>query len=524
MFGDITIKSRPLRLAFFIPPTKDALRHAIQVNCTLWGGVYNPIIPLYSRAPTAWKLYPREKVSVERRIRGYVRAFDPDVLVDCTNGALPSYLAALGRPIVKVDDIWAAFYAEENEVPKYGVGIFELFNGLYQEYFESVRRFPWKVILPTVPDDHCALFWAATVGELPPRIQEEVETEYSDAIDIEKPELSAQAYETILQGRVFFPRNITRHQLKTEGSGHRGYASYGFYMDLTKFSDVVDFWNLRALGRSVIPVPKQFAQIPEWIALAKNFIRRNFRVSRQNPTVTYGTTIIRSFSTTMPELEAFAESLEGKKLFPERPDAHALSLQHWYPRIWDEWAMGKDHATPDAIVSLSADNSFPEVGDTVSFEFIKPKFLEDSWNDTPRFANELHPRFYGHGERILADVLPYDHGDEVLRVVVGGAFLSVDEFRIGRSGPVHLVRWKSRARWTPPLAEEVFFAWLLDKGFNAELSTCGRLAKQMFSQLGGWITECGSASFTTSNVLRDERTSQVSATLLAVTGHHARAW
>src|SRR5262249_13602977 len=33
----------------------------------------------------------------------------------------------------------------------------------------------------------------------------------------------------------------------------------------------------------------------------------------------------------------------------------------------------------------------------------------------------------------------------------------------------------------------VFFAWLKDKGFEAELSTCGRLAKELYTQLGGWL-------------------------------------
>ena len=333
MFGDVTIKSRPLRLAFLIPPTKAALRRAIQVNSSLWGGVYNPIIPLYSRAPAAWKHYPREKISTEDRIRGYIRAFDPDVLIDCTDGALPAYFATLGRAIAKVDDIWAAFYSARDPVPKYGVGIFELFNGIYQDYFESVRRLPWKVLLPRIPDGRDTLFWAAAVGELPTALQTEIEEVYAEAVDIEKPELSAQEYESTARGRVLFPRLITRHQLKTEGTGIRRRGSLGFYMDLAKFADIVDFWNLRALGRSVLPIPKQYAQIPERIAFAKNYVRANFRVSRQNPAVTHGTTIIRSFSTTMEELQAFAEALDLRTLIPDQPDARALALQHWYPRV-----------------------------------------------------------------------------------------------------------------------------------------------------------------------------------------------
>ncbi len=44
MFGDIVIKNRPLRFAFLIPPEKSMLRAVMQTNCTLWGGIYNPII------------------------------------------------------------------------------------------------------------------------------------------------------------------------------------------------------------------------------------------------------------------------------------------------------------------------------------------------------------------------------------------------------------------------------------------------------------------------------------------------
>jgi hypothetical protein len=253
-------------LAILIPPTQKALRDAIQVNSTLWGGVYNPIIPIYSRAPAAWRHYPAEKISIEKRITGYIRAFDPDLLVDCTNGSLPVYTGTLRRPVINIDDIWRPFYNEGDAVSAYGVGIFELFDGLYKEYFEFVRRLPWKVAFPRIEDARHALFWAAAVGELPPRIQTEIETAYEGAVDIDKPELSARTYETIVQGRILFPTHINRFQLKTQGSGHRRHESYGFYMDLSKVSDIADFWNLRALGRAVIPIPKQFAELPEWSA------------------------------------------------------------------------------------------------------------------------------------------------------------------------------------------------------------------------------------------------------------------
>jgi hypothetical protein len=102
--------------------------------------------------------------------------------------------------------------------------------------------------------------------------------------------------------------------------------------------------------------------------------------------------------------------------------------------------------------------------------------------DIARYANEVYPRFYGEGGDLLADVLPYDHG--VLRAAGGVFYHDRDEFRIGRSGPVHLIKSLRRTRWKLPLAEDVFFAWLADKRFEAELSTCGRLAKRLRAVAG----------------------------------------
>ncbi len=483
MFGDITVKSRPLRLAFFIPPNKLALRKAIQVNSTLWGGVFNPIIPLFSRAPKAWKEYSHQKISISDRVLGYVRAFDPDILVNCTTEQLPSYLRDLGRLTISIDDIWSDF-TNENGIPKYGVGVFELLNGIYKEFFEVKRRFPSKVLLPTFPEAH-SLFWMAVVGQLPQAMQDIIEKNYSEAIDIEKPEMGAANYESIIQSSSFFPRRITRYRLESENVGRRRDDAYGFCMDANKFPDIVDFWNLRALGRSVIPIPKQFVDVPEYLLFIRNFVKSQYRVSRHNPALTYGTTIVRSFSSKMSELEALAKALDLATLMPNDPKARLVSLQHWYPRIWDEWAMGRDGATPDNVSSEAEEFSFPDTDGSVTFNLVRPDFVTKTFTDTPRYANEIYPKFYGQTDTVLADVLPYDHGQEVLRVA-GGSIALQDEFRIGHTGLIHLVKWKQKARWKIPLAEEIFFAWLRDKGFEASLSSCGRLAKQVHSQLEGW--------------------------------------
>ena len=410
-FGDTKIKSRPLRLAFLIQPQPDNLRRAIQINSTLWGGAYNPIIPLYGRAPKAWRLHPVEKISMEERVLGYLRAFDPDFIVGDAK-AFPKYLASPARPVISADEIWAEFEKDQEPgTPNYGVGIFELLADVYREYFEFKRRFPYKVMLPTIPKQH-ELFWAAVVGELPTSIRSVVEAFFSKAIDFDRPEVEAEKFASIVKEGVLFPRRITHHKLRNERRGHWRGDSYGFYMDLTRFGDVVDYWNLRALGRAVIPIPKQFAKIPEFLEFVREFVKSQYRVSRHNPSVTFGTSIVRSSSCDMAELQKLADDLELSKVAPA--GTRLLSLQHWYPRIWDDWAMGRDGAIPDDVSCQTQEYSFHDTDGNLTFNLVKPDFASDEYSRTPRYANELYPNFYGQVEP-LANVLPYDHGREVIR-------------------------------------------------------------------------------------------------------------
>jgi len=205
-----------------------------------------------------------------------------------------------------------------------GLVIFELLNAIYKSFFEVVRRFPQKVVLPIFPEGE-DLFWAAAVGEILPAIQAAVETNYSQGIDIEKPLIGANNYASILQSHPFLPGHIVRYQLETERVGGARNDAYAFYMDATSFSDVVDFWNLRTLGRAVFPVPKQFVDVPEYTQLMKDFVRNQYRVSRHNPTVTWGTTMIRSYSSAMEDLMATATALELNKLLEEIPDTRPLA-------------------------------------------------------------------------------------------------------------------------------------------------------------------------------------------------------
>jgi hypothetical protein len=50
-----TVRIRPLRLVFLVKPTdKAALKRVFEINSGIWGGLYNFIVPHFTKLP---KLY-----------------------------------------------------------------------------------------------------------------------------------------------------------------------------------------------------------------------------------------------------------------------------------------------------------------------------------------------------------------------------------------------------------------------------------------------------------------------------------
>jgi hypothetical protein len=127
---------------------------------------------------------------------------------------------------------------------------------------------------------------------------------------------------------------------------------------------------LRAVGRWVLPAPKQFKDDSHVKDLVINFlitnkILRNYRNSQEFDYPSF----IRSRNVTMEEMESYVHSLDSTKDHELR-----YSLQHWYPRIWDEWARDKDASYPQDIFGEEKKIDLNDVKRSVRFDPILPEF------------------------------------------------------------------------------------------------------------------------------------------------------
>jgi hypothetical protein len=218
---------------------------------------------------------------------------------------------------------------------------------IFGKHFKFKPKYPLKAIVPVIPKG-LGLFWASVFGDYPAHVAESIDKEFADALDLSKPEVRPDKFRELTEGDVLFPKRVTQWATRVQGgSGFRRNASV-FFMDASKIEDVIDFWNLRASGRQVLPLPKQFLEEESFRQVVVEFLEKHRRPWGRDGSGFDVASLIRSRHSTMDEMQAFAKSLTLPTAAGKTgPATQRMSLQHWYPRLWDEWARGRDGGVAD---------------------------------------------------------------------------------------------------------------------------------------------------------------------------------
>ena len=475
--GTIDIKLRPLKLAFLVSPSENhSLLKAIQINSCLWGGLFNPIIPFYLRTPKVWGDRFSRSITGKNIVAGYLKAFDPDFIVPIGDLKLSGYQISEEK-IVKPDKIISGL--EEDGTPCYGVGIFELLHHLYEKEIKFLRKEPLQVYFPDISPKY-KVFLSSIFGNMPESIDNIIIRNFDKILSIDRSQLTINDYTENISIRKLFPRRITMMEINPQRHSHND-GQCIFLMDANNALDIIDYWNLRASGWNVIPIAKQVSELDSAKSIASDFIEENFYPYRHNPDMFHHTTILKSRSIAESELKEFSLSLEVPK--PENKWNFKYSMQHWYPRIWDNWAREKDGIGGCQLEVKEDQQDLQTIPDHITVRTIDPDFASRfGGHGTYRFANEIEIRIYGDNGEPYAEVIP--DGIEGIAHSIGA--IGFREWRISNKGLVFLSRhtkWKMTL--SPPLAENVMTSWLKSNGWTIKVSSPGLVAKQMLKQLGG---------------------------------------
>lgn len=484
MIGSIDIKCRPLKLAFLVDPANEKqVQEAICISSTLWGGLYFPIIQLFNRTPKCWKQRYHSLPKAKDVILGYIDAFDPDVLVQLSKN-IPQYVSDIGIRIIKPNDIWRS---EDDDIyPQFGIGIFEVLDYIFKKHFRYKEKYPIKILFPQQPRKH-SLFWASFFGNPPKDIEEVLKAQYYEPLEVHVPVFKIEDIGDILKSDVLFCRRIIDYGINHYGKSWSRNDAYVFVMDASNVQDIIDYWNLRALGKTVLPVPKQFIHNKELNLVVLNFLKSNRKHWHHNKSCCSFALILKSRGCSSDVFNKFIKDIEIKHKAQDPSNDPYFLRTDLYPRVWDECARDKDGAVP---LDIYAEEESIDISDVktsnLRFRSLLPKLINKrGYFGEPRCANDVNISIYGI-DYYFPEVFPRYYGENYLRAISGFASLKWD-WRVSRNGLVKLVKTDFNETQDISTSEKIFFAWLKDRGWEPELSPPGLLAKHIYKILNGHV-------------------------------------
>lgn len=478
--GIVKVKLRPIKLAFLVnPEDKESLLNAIEINTFLWGGIYNPIIPVYNPTATKRKNLPSKDLYDKEAVSGYLDNFDPDYVVPM--GECSDYPFDVGDR-EKVKEIPEIFGLGEGfDLPEWGIGLFEVLNHFIEEEFKFQARFPQDVCLPDF-DKNFSLFLSSVFGVLPKDIDKIFRTDFAQVLNAKKTDCSAANYVELLDPQKLFFTRMTELYLETNKYQKKSIL----LLDASNSLDIMDYWNLRAIGWDVFPIPYQFMQSDETTQHILNFAKEHY-LSKGPEYEIHGRTNIYD---KVPILESRSISKSTHQHLFDLPKESNTGSQILYPCIWNREARDKYDLECCELVADTLEHEISTNQKTIKFKTLDPKFAYSfEISNISRFANEIEFRFHDDKE-LLANAIP-SGSSQLAELIYGGAPEVIvrhpfNRYRLSKGRLVYLSRSpRSTIDLLIPQAETIFTKWLELREWTVELSSAGRIAKQMIRQLGG---------------------------------------
>jgi hypothetical protein len=492
LFGNLEL--RPTRIGFLVDPEDMAsIRLAMQICSSLWGGKYNPIIPACSTIPKHWQSPYGTDVSTIALTKGYVRFFEPDVIVESTEGlaeqfGIKSFKLEFGQKSVASIDSFLRVSKELQSDTPFGLSVFSLYKQLYEREYKFTTRHGHHVGLFSSFAPKDGPFLDATCGAFPQSGPlSNLTRDYKDAFAPEELKGDGKSWLKAWKEGARFPLQFTSHGLERDLTGGGRDEPILFVVDPQSSLDLVDLWNLRLFQRYVIPINLRW--VKDLGPFIKRLIRDNYRPIPGNP---YGTMISTTVefgrSISKDAAEAFIARTKLKDLAPG-----SWSYKAWYEPIWTQRhnddlvfhpkrARIKADAKHLELTAVSDERKYS----TVRFDSLAPEFAPKYHHNPFGWANILRLNNYGP-DSTLALNLPGDYDPETTDYLRGGGAIIPS-----REGFVLPQSYKEQNEYLRIMTgQTAFSSWMKQHGVESRVSESGRITEQVIRSVSdnSWGTK-----------------------------------
>jgi len=220
-------------------------------------------------------------------------------------------------------------------------------------------------------------------GDVPSEVKGAMIENHLQLIETDRPLIDIDHYVDYFTEGSEFLRHLCGFDLTiSRPSANRSDAI--FLMDHTQALDIIDYWNLRAIGWRVVPIASAVDGSDKAKELAEKFITQNEGRDEDFPNVEHRVTILKGRSITQDHHMAFVNSLHRE---PEQ----TRICQLWYPPMWDEFTYQRGFLRCSEVSAGEAETSI-EDADTASptwFKTVSPDFMEPYTVHGWRYANDV---------------------------------------------------------------------------------------------------------------------------------------
>jgi hypothetical protein len=475
------IRLRPIRIGFLVRPNDLASVQEVMRYCAaVWGGVYNPFIPVFSKPPKSWASDPFDRVRGIGVAKGYIRFFEPDVYVEAEKGLLELVgLGAVRDRLTVYPDVLTLSELLKPEKhkdwcePAFGLNIQDVQAHLYRTDQQFTKRGQHENII--VEAERGSGIAELIFGVFPTQKSVGyIARGYKDAFQPTKLSACPASWEKAFKEHALTPLRVTGYGLDNQRYWY--HDTIIFVFDPRRATDLIDAWNLRLEPHPVVPVPVGwFEALGDSIF---DLIKSEHRRIQGNPqNLMHNATI--EFSRSIPRSRA--ESLI-KTLKPGLP-AGALAVKYWRNRIWVDHRDEHVHRDHRMILTASERGAKLDLNEkdrlTTTFQTLSPDFARRYGGRDHRWVNALTISSYSSP---VATVLPFNANDPSWpRLGMGG-----ERVLVGSEGWIFTERFKDSTQWLEFLSHEAAISGALERlGIKAQLSEPGSIAKQMLDYIGG---------------------------------------
>ncbi|MCR9171331.1 MAG: hypothetical protein NXI10_02485 [bacterium] len=477
MYVGINQRVAPIKFCFLTRPnSKKSFDSAVGLSCALWGGFYSPIIPLYKNLSESFINGLGISVPTETYYYNTLDNYNVDVIV---------YDDTLSEELVKEisDDRNIISFTQFKDKlirghSSNGIDIFQLLECLNENEFKYVRNDSLKISLPTFNKN--ALLIRTTIGALNEDIHKKINERFKDSKFYENPRIKQNYKPSETRLNAYGPYEISMYKLSI-GREQGWYRASAIYV--IKNNDLIDiqnFWNLRALGWNLIPLPIEELSQEYIIKLTCDFIE--WYVRNEGSTVMNILNVIPGIginSKDAKKLNAFLNTCADKSKLKVQ-----FANYNWKPRYWE------DYQTLDADKAVSC------------FQYSSNEYDQHEVDhDYIRFeANDLPFKIENHGFRdtfYKVEIEMSFNDDSFLKAGAISDITTADwnsivgtydrkKWRLTSKKVFHYVRsGDRRIQFQIPSAKDFYTEFFKHKGKTLEIHSNGKLAEEVIKNLGG---------------------------------------